>query len=279
MTDESELKSENAAAISAGMLIGARDQKPLMLPDGGIAYVIPPNCQTEEYAPITPALPGFIKADPRFIERDSFCSYVNRFRKASTVIFAEPRFERMRALIDYHTAEADAAPASAAHNAHVATFDCGFDPNWAEWRKVDGKDLSQVDFAYFIERMLHTIGEPDGGDLLEMAQDLKVNRSVAFKQNVRIKNGAIDLQYEETDETSTKRAGTITVPDEITVVCPIFMLREPQAITVKLRYRIEKGAPLTFRLDVLNRSIIEFKAFKVMADEVADLTECPVYLG
>lgn len=273
---EDAVSSNIGAAIEAGKQIGSIRE--MNASNGDVHALLPDGFSFERFPALNPVLPNHVRQSAKVIERGSFVEYVNRFKQDSTIINAYPETGRMEAIINYHGASGDKGNATADHGSHRCEFACGFDPNWQRWRDVDRKDMSQEAFAYFVEEMLHTIAKPDGADLLEMAQTLKVNRGVVFKANKRLKDGTVDIEFSEKDETQTS-SGHFAVPDEITIACPIYMLREPQATVAKLRYRVEKGSPLSFRIDILNRKIIELDAFQVLADEVREATGQPVYLA
>lgn len=280
MTDNiltEKLNGDIAAALEAGERLGANIE-PHDGPDGTLYFPVPLGYRLEQIKPLTPILAQNVSQSEKLIEQDSFVGYVNRFKQSHTIIKAFPASGSMRAVIDYHQPSTQAMPALPNYGTHICTLECGFDPNWDRWRTIDRKSLSQEEFAYFIEEMLHTIGAPDGADLLEMAQTLKINRGVIFKANKRLKDGTIDIEYTESDEISSSR-GHVAVPDEITIVCPIYMFRVAQTIKAKLRYRVAKGEPLQFRIDILNAKLIEFEAFRVMAEEVRAATGQPVFIA
>lgn len=266
-----------ATAIEAGKQIASVGQKPVDLGNGRMALLLPNGMTQWAIDPLTAPLPGNVIQSETLIDQASFCEYVDRFSTSETVIFANPE-GKMTAVIDYHHRRTGTELAQPDHCKHVAVFKTAFDPNYERWRDIDRKMISQQDFAYFVEEMLHTICSPDGADLLEMAQTLKVIRGVTFSQNVRIKDGTADIQYKE-DDTTHGNSGIVSVPDEIMIVCPVFLNRPQQTIKAKLRYRIAPDNPLSFRIDILNRTLIELEAFKVMCDEVAEKTTCPVLLS
>lgn len=276
MENEHETVNNTQSAIEAGM----RAANPfIQVDDEGNSYFrVPDGFTVEKVAALDPKLPGDVRQRETLIEQAAFCEYVNRFKTGSTIVRAKPSAPAMTAVLNYH-GESKGEKASPMHCNHVAEFACDFDENWKRWRGIHGREMSQVDFAYFIEEMLHTIGEPNGADLLDMAENLKINRGVVFQNNKRLSNGTVDIQYKESDEATVGKSGNVAIPEEIQIVSPIYMLREPQVVKAKLRYRVEKGEPLRFRVDILNRDLIELEAFRVMAEEVANAVGCPVYLS
>lgn len=264
------------AAIDAGKV--AVQKNPINHPNGDTTIFVPEGFKTETIKALNLTLPDQVSRSEELIEQKSFTDYIDRFKTASTVVLAKPGSGSMEAVLDYH-GQSGGERAKPDHCAHVVRLKTEFDENWKRWRDIDRRQISQEEFAYFIEEMLHTIGSPDGADLLDMAQTLKVNRGVVFKSNSRLKDGTVDIEYSEQDATTSAVKGTVSVPDEITIVAPLYLMRETQSVKAKLRYRVGKGDPLSFRIDILNRKLIEFDAFKKMADEIGQVTGCPVYLS
>lgn len=113
-------------------------------------------------------------------------------------------------------------------------------PQWVKWRAHDGKLLSQVEFAEFIEDNLEDISEPSGATMLEIATHLEVIRSVNFKSKVTLQSGAFTFQHDQHDQTSTS-AGHVAIPQEFKLgVAPIFGL-PAYSVPARFRYRIDEG--------------------------------------
>lgn len=72
---------------------------------------------------------------------------------------------------------------------HSVTLQLKLSREWTEWASIDGKLLSQVQMAEFIEDHLSTIAEPAGAVLLDVCQTLQAHTNVAFKQQGILANG------------------------------------------------------------------------------------------
>lgn len=113
-------------------------------------------------------------------------------------------------------------------------------PQWEKWKARDGKMLSQIDFAEFIEENLEDISDPPGAAMLEIASQLQVIRTVNFKSKVTLSSGAFIFQHDQ-DDNAKVSAGQIDVPQTFTLgVAPIFGLAS-YAVPARFRYRIEDG--------------------------------------
>lgn len=259
-----------SAAIEAGK--GLSEPRPAALPDGSVGFIIPEGFSIEKVAPIDPLLTR-IKAAPRFDDIDSFVEYVSRFKSADTVTFADIKANRLTAIIDYHHA-GDGGPD---HGVHRPSHPCPWSLDWERWRNVDGKSMKQAELGLFLEEMLHTIAEPTGAALLEVAGELKIDREVTFKSASRLNDGTNSFIYEEKDDTKTTK-GKMAVPEDVTIVSPVFMGGAACMFKAKLRYKLDRGE-LSFRICILNRLDGEQKAFGAVVSTVREAVGQPVFYG
>lgn len=270
------MEADNMQAVISTAMTAARPHE-IANEDGGKTIFHHESMSTFTIPALNPSLPDHVEHHVDLVELESFADYINRFKSPNSVVFARPHDNTMLAAIDYHK-PSENVRAKPDQNRHTAKLTCVFDERWKAWRNIDGKHMNQMEFAYFIEENMHTIAAPDGMMLLEMAQGLKINRGVIFKSNRRLANGNLDVEYSEKDATEVN-GGHFIVPEELTLLTPIYLLRPAEEIKVKLRYRFTKGEPLVFIIDILNREFIEFEAFKMMADEIQRDTTQPVYLA
>lgn len=256
---------------------GLVDPVPIATLDGSKAIVVPEGYYVHEFKPTDKPLTR-ISCTPRMDDAASFIAYVNRFKVEASVLFADLKANTITAIFDYHQAShPENGKGIPDYTQHRAVHPCPWSVEWARWRAVDGQKMTQKALGNFLEEMLHTIAEPDGAGLIEIAAELRVEREVKFKSGTRLQDGTLSIAYEETDQTSGKK-GKIVVPDEITIACPIFMGGEAQAFRAKLRYALDRG-DLTFKIDVLNRIEGEQAAFQKVVAQVGDGTGRPVFYG
>lgn len=112
---------------------------------------------------------------------------------------------------------------------------------WKTWAAYDGKLLAQTAFAELLEARLPDIAEPDGADLLELAQTFEATTSVAFKSGSTLASGARELVYTEQVQASGGRDKKITIPKGITLHIAPYEDSDPIAVTARFRYRINDG--------------------------------------
>lgn len=139
-------------------------------------------------------------------------------------------------------------------------------PQWMKWRGIDGKMMSQVGFAEFLEDNLEDIAEPAGAIMLEIATYLEAVRTVNFRSGIRLASGTVQFRHDQSDEAKVG-AGTIEVPETIVLgVAPIFGLPSYR-VPARFRYRIENGKLMLGvklqRVETMMAQIVEDVAAKI----------------
>ena len=125
---------------------------------------------------------------------------------------------------------------------HSVTLQLKLSREWTEWASIDGKLLSQVQMAEFIEDHLSTIAEPAGAVLLDVCQTLQAHTNVAFKQQGILANGQRQFRWEETVEAKAGQSGNLTIPGELILVLRPFQGSDPVPVTARFRYQVREGA-------------------------------------
>lgn len=131
---------------------------------------------------------------------------------------------------------------------------------WHAWLALDGKWLSQRDFAEHIEGRLEDIREPAAAEMLELAQSFQAKTTVKFASGTRLSSGDMTLNWEETTDATAGAKGQIKIPStfKIAVKClelPVVEGEDPvvYGIEARFRYRIERGGNLAIGY-ILNES-------------------------
>lgn len=236
-------------------------------PAGGL-YVKRPDGSVVHLQPQYPPLYHIDQA-VNVMKADSFSAYVNRFKGEATTIFAKADAPLLMAIIDYHSTDA-------ARCDHRVSFVPPWSEEWARWRALDGKSLTQMEFAEFIEENMVDVVEPDGAALLDVVTGLQAHRKVTFESGVRLHDGSNQLVYHEDIE--AKGRGTLTVPSEFALGVPVFFGGEAFRVRCMLRYRITEGK-LVFAVRVIRRRFIEQSAFDDIVKAVATATGIQVLHG
>lgn len=219
-------------------------------------------------APLRPRGSAIVH-DPR-----DFAGYVNRLGdEEHTTIWAHLEGSRIVAVLDDH-----ADQEAAGWRSHTITLSMQDDPDWQAWMKLDGKLVTQADFADFLEGQLHTIVDPPAADMLEVASTFQAKRKVSFRQATRITSGDVQLAYDEETEAKTGK-GTIDVPRQFRIRLSPWTTADPVELTARLRYRITDGT-LGIGYALLRPDRAKRDVFDAVVGTVRAGTELfPLYLG
>lgn len=270
--DVSSLPADVFELISMGGEILVSD--PVSRPDGGVTYFIGKDIKEATIPALNPVLPDFVSQAETFVLPDSFIAYLTKFKTDTAIVRAVPTASKFVAVLDYHgDARKDARESAVPGRcAHIATLMCPWDPDYAKWRGIFDKHIEQGDLLEFIEDVIHTIGAPLAGDLIDAISNVELDRETKFKSVRNLRNGTIQLTYAESERGST---AVVAMPDTITVITPIFQGGMALQLEVKLRYHLEKGV-LMFKLALPGREKIERDGFRTIGDDVQASTSTPV---
>lgn len=226
--------------------------------DGNDYLVIPANATVYDLEKLLNA-PRRIQQKITFARLDSFCSYVNEFKKSGTRIFVNSKTGGAHAILDYHTAEA------ASWKSHSAKFDPVFTESWQKWNGSNNQSFDQRKFALFIEDNALDIIEPAPAEMLDISQTLTAVINVNFKKGTHLENGSEQLQYEETIDAKAGRRGQLEVPSIFTLEISVFEGRPKRRVQARLRYSIKEG--------VLSFSYALIRLQEILNPEIEQLSE------
>lgn len=221
---------------------------------------------------------------PRRVQREvsldtyaDLCNYVDRFKSPSTVVAVSRAAMKVKAFIEYiepDPLDEDAVPSFCDF---IATHRLDFSTDFKPWLEIHGKELTQAQFASFLEDNAEIAVSPEPADLMEVASKFETNRSVGFQSVVNLSTGEREFKYQEKDHA----VGAIRAPKVIYMGCPILVATLPVEWSVRFAYRINDGA-LRFtatihRLDALiDRAVAEIAS---EIDKQMKPLKIPVYLG
>jgi uncharacterized protein YfdQ (DUF2303 family) len=229
--------------------------------------------------------PLLAEAAPVIQDADSFVAYVKRFALDGTVVFANVEKGSLEAVIDYHR------PKQPEFGKHRATYTPAKSIQWATWAGGSNQQMSQTDFAEFIEGNRSAIcptERPTPGvagslaDLLEVTRTLSGKTEVDWSGGVRLKDGSTRLTYTETVKGSVSNQG-LEIFDAFLIGVPIFYGGAPQPVTCQFRYRVQKsaeGGSLKLFYVIHEKKEIEQRAFELISEKIkAELGAIPVIAG
>jgi uncharacterized protein YfdQ (DUF2303 family) len=257
--------TENAAALLAGEELASTRHKLTAevhrLAEKGRPFRVTVDGQLQSLEGYLTA-PVSVRGDVNVYDADSFANYVNRFKDADSVIFADKAAHTFTGVIDFHKT------AEARWGRHRAVLVARQTEAWKRWVGADGEKKNQADFAQFIEDNIPDIAAPAGAQLVEIARNLEAKKDVNFTSVLRPQNGSVNFHYQENVQGAV-RGGDITIPDEFILGLAPFEGCDKYRVTARLRYRIESGGRLAMWFDLLRVEDIIEQAFAEIHDDIA----------
>jgi len=189
----------------------------------------------------------------------AFTDLVSRHKDEHSAIFAKTTWPNpsLTAVLDYHEREGG-RPRHGKHRVHYAF---PITEEWKAWIDHNGKPMSQVDFAAFLEEHTAELSAPLDqeksdyerdfkercalpNELIDLSRHLEVFQKASVKQGVRLASGERVIEF--TDEHLNARGEKIEIPGFFMVSVRAFIDGEPVRIPARLRYRLAGGAVLWF---------------------------------
>ncbi|WP_423454337.1 DUF2303 family protein [Ottowia sp. VDI28] len=201
----------------------------------------------------------------------SFVSVVIDQMSESTRLFSTINPPTFTAVFNHHAA-------GGGWGDHRAQYNAPISPEWKAWTAIDGKKMSQVEIAQFIENNLVDVVEPDGATLLEICRTLEAKKKVNFASAIRLSDGSHQFTYEE-DVQGSAQKGQLMVPEEFAIGIPVFENGEKWRLNVRLRYRIADGGSLTMWLELIRPHKVIEEAVKELREAIAVQTGLSILNG
>ena len=283
MTDPQDTQVEDAqnitAAVRAGMALG----RP-RTPAGLCSYTIEPEGGKVVYLRNELANPTRIKARPTLHDAPSLIAYVNDHNAGLAHLFANIDTSTVVAIIDYHrrlvqgaqsATDESASPTRPQYADHHAVFTARHSEEWKTWMAANGKPMSQVAFAQFLEDNAPDVTNPTGADLMEIAENIQVSRSGSFKSKINRSSTSIHFGYSEENNATVN---SVEIPKEFDVQLRPYIGCSHHKLTAKLRFKVEDGS-LMLWFDLIRAEVLRREAFDAIIKRIADETKTAVLLG
>ena len=223
------------SAIAAGAALGDARTVPDTLGPAGFYTVVPENYRVESLEEFM-ARPLRIQQKVDLHDAASFIAYVQEFGDHEiSRIFFDQEHETFQVVIDYHAGNGQPGWCE-----HVADFTARRSVEFTTWMGQNRKQMTQVDFARFLEDNIPDIVEPNSADLLQVALTFEAKKSVEFASGVRLNNGQIQFQYDEIVRGAAQK-GTLEVPEQFILGIPIHVGGPAYRIPVRFRWRLQEG--------------------------------------
>lgn len=194
---------------------------------------------------------------------DAFVAYVEQHADPDrATVWVHPTSGRVVAIID------DNAVTEPGWRQHKAVLQLETTPEWDHWAGRDGEMCGQETFAEHIEIGMTDIEEPDGADVLELAQTFYATSSSVFRQATRLQSGATQFQYDEEVKASAGVSGRMEIPQVIKLGIAPFIGEHAYAVIARLRYRLTGGhLQLGYKLD--RPELVKRDAIEQIAEKLA----------
>jgi uncharacterized protein YfdQ (DUF2303 family) len=125
---------------------------------------------------------------------------------------------------------------------HRAVLSLRLTDEWLHWMRLNGQLVSQEQFARQVEDGLPEIVEPDGADLLELAQHFYATSEASFRSVQRLRDGSVKATYDEEVTASAGATGEMEIPGTFRLAVAPYLGEDTYALTARLRYRLNRGA-------------------------------------
>lgn len=204
------------------------------------------------------------KGNTSLRDPESFCRFVKEEMTAETRVYGNLKEGRFRAVFNDNRGHGVIeGQAIAGWRDYTASYACPTSAEWATWKSKDGNQMTQVQFAQFIENNLPDIAQPPAAEMLEVSRTLEAKKKVNFAQGIRLSNGQNELTYEEQVE-GTAGKGKFKIPEEFTIGIPVLEGGPRYAVQCRLRYRISDQGGLTMWYEIV-------RPHKIMEDAISEV--------
>lgn len=271
---EDQTGPTEAGAIAAIALSGARPAAQIILTEDGRQFLVTDGekVTTEEITDPNglPRLPDHIRQGVIVQTLDSLIEYVTRFRTDDTLLFADMSANRIVGAIDYHS------PDKAQRFAHTVIMDLPHSEEWKLWSGIDGKLMTQLEFARFLEENAQDIETPAAADLLEAIQDICSIRKADFRQEIR--TSLENESFEYVVENDVANAKGLEVPRKFGLRLPVYFGGQTVSLYALLRYAIDDGK-LALGVKLHRKEYVRQAEFKQIVLDAAGRTERTAMFG
>jgi uncharacterized protein YfdQ (DUF2303 family) len=242
--DQSTIRSIGALTVAAAAIHQQGDAFFSIVPEGYQAKNITAEIES---AALTPRRKS---GTVHLADVTSFATFVSQQGSPdNTYIYANPDTRTLVAILNDHAIGESAGGASLpGRRDYRAIYQAEYSREFAKWLAFDGKQMSQEEFAVFLEDNIADIAppadgsnEPSGDILLAVALTLQAKTEVDFKSHKRLDNGQSQLVYSEEVRATAGGDGTLDIPRSFAIGLRLFKNGEGFRINARLKYRLGGG--------------------------------------
>lgn len=227
-------------------------------------------------------------------DTDSFIAYINKHigfdpaivvaeiasPPANCALYADANFEaqtiQIIGLLDDHGGADD----DAKWRDHTAKYIPKTTVEWQRWNLMDGKRMSQQDFAEFIEENLPDIaaleGMPTGTDMLKMATLFEMNSTKRFKSALNLQSSGVALTF--IDEADSATETQMSMFKRFTLGLRVFIGGAAYPLEARLKFKNTNGV-LTFWYELIRPDRVFATAVTEELAKIKNETGCLLMNG
>lgn len=265
------------AGVVAALTKAAHNLTPTIIsgPDGRSWLITPDHAQAQEVTGANATKthkPDHIRQGVTLQTTKSLGDYLATFKASTSLLFADITASRIVGAIDYHAAD------KAELVKHTASLDLPHSVEWKLWTGIDGKHLSQLDFARFLDENRDDITSPDAGALLEIVKDLHAVNTKNTSTSVRLNTDHVDFEVSASTDTRGSKGGKLEIPNAFRLRIPVYFGEPPVAIEARLRWNETEGG-LAFGIMLLRKEQVRQDDFMRVVQQVAEASSLPAVYG
>jgi uncharacterized protein YfdQ (DUF2303 family) len=259
----------------AGLAVKAAGASAIASADGSRQFLVVPDGFTlkeisDEHS-LHVTRPRYIAQRMTLQTQDSLVDYVNRFKDAGSMLFADIEADAIAAWIDYHEKD------HASNMAHRALLALARSEEWKLWNGISGRLQDQLTFARFIEENAADVRAPAAGELLDAVRDLQVHRKVNFIKAVRTQTDNENFEYSEETNATGKR-GELEIPTKFVLGLPVYFGEPDVELHAFLRWKLDEGR-LALGIQLHRVEHVRQAVFKQIVAGIAERTKCLAVFG
>lgn len=208
-------------------------------------------------------------------ELSSFIDHVVRFRESATVVYADSTGPEFIAV--YNENEKGPVHEKSGWRDFRAVYRCPMSPEWKAWRRHAEKEMTQEQFAEWLDERMDDLAEADGMpkpiEMLEMARNLQIFTKGTFEKKMDPETGSSSMVCKEeqtADSTKIHRAFTCALR--------VFDGGDLYSVQMRVKFKLLEGRP-RFSYSIHRDNELVADAFMEMRTKIEVETERPVYAG
>ena len=242
---------------------------------GYVPYVVVPNEYHVEGLDKYQRNPARLQQTVSVFNTKSFTEYFTDYCNEDSRIFVDVQKPAIVAVLDYHIAGVTPTPNWTMHRLFYQFRET---TEWKTWAASNKKAMTQADFAHFIEDNVLEVVQPPAAQMIEIARSLEAKKNVNFSSSIRLSNGEVQLNYEETIN-ATAAKGSLGVPETFELGIKPFEGADSYALTARLRFKFNQGGLVLWYDLVRPHKVIEDAVNTVVAAIEASVNKGTITWG